>query len=230
MSPKSGDCALYGAERLRELPLPRLTYINTIVVAICLYSSLTRHAEEGAAQGLPQDVSFLTGQDVTSGHHILEGHECVVQDTSYEHHQQTTVTTASKKRTAESERGVTKKPKTATTESGKTKESGRNPSSAHSSENVPITQKAETQENISTTEKGKKKERRGPKLLGELRLPESDEEVPVKEREDSNLAMRLERQTISTAVEHWRVCCEEPAEEICYFEKAARSQSDPYQV
>ena len=66
LSPKSGDCALYGAQRLRELPLSRLNYINTIVVAICLYSSLTRQAEEGAAQGLPQDVSFLTGQDVTS--------------------------------------------------------------------------------------------------------------------------------------------------------------------
>ena len=176
--------------------MPPLTYINTIVVAICLNSSLTRQAEEGAAQGFPQDVRFLTAQDVTSGHHILEGHECIVQDTTYELYQQITVTTASKKRTAERERGVTKKPKTATTESGKTKESGRNPSSAHSSENVPITQKAETQENISTTEKGKKKEKRGPKLLAELRLPESDEGVPIEEREDSNLAMCLKRQTM----------------------------------
>ena len=38
---------------------------------------------------------------MTSGHHILEGHECVVQDSSYKPCQQTTVTTASKKILAE---------------------------------------------------------------------------------------------------------------------------------
>lgn len=107
---------------------------------------------------------------MTSGHHILEGHECVVQDTSYKPYQQTTVTTASKKRSAESKRDVTKEPRTSNTESSETKESCRDPSTAHSSENASITQKAETQENIFTTEKGKKKEKRGPKLLLEVRL------------------------------------------------------------
>ena len=134
---------------------------------------------------------------MTSGHHILEGHECVVQDTSYEPYQQTTVTTASKKRLAESKRDVTKEPRTGNTESSETKESCKDPSTAHSSENASIIQKAETQDNIFTTEKGKKKEKRGPKLLGELRLPDSDEEVPVEERENSNLEVRLERQTMS---------------------------------
>lgn len=75
-----------------------------------------------------------------------------------------------KKRLAESKGDVTEEPRTANTESSETKESCRDPSTAHSSENPSITQKAETQENIFTTEKGKKKEKRGPKLLLEVRL------------------------------------------------------------
>ena len=104
----SGDWALYGAQRKRELPLPPLTYMNSNVVAICLYSSLTPQAPPILCYGLLSSA-----------------------------------------------------------------------------------------ENISTTEKGKGNEAKGPKLLGELGLSELDEEVPVEEREDSNLEVRLERQTTS---------------------------------
>ena len=64
------------------------------------------------------------------------------------------------------------------------------------------TQKPETQKNIFNTNKGKHNEAIGPQLLGELRLPKSDEDVHGEEYQDTDLKVaQYKIQFLASAVE-----------------------------